>query len=782
MGRTERPIDPSAGPAERFAYELRLLRQDAGGLGYRQLARRAHYSYTALSQAAAGHELPTLEVTLAYVSACGGDAGEWTDRWHRVSDELRAGAAPTSGTCAPDKLPYRGLASFQPADAPWFFGREKLVAELVGRLGSDRLLAVFGPSGSGKSSAVRAGLIPAARSALSRSGNDIPVVLFTPGELPSKEFVTRLRESVPEVAMQPVIADDEKNPATVLPRALADVADGTLIVVDQFEELFTLCTDTEERTAFVDSLLAVATDPDSNTRIVICVRAEFYGRCAEHVGLVAALRDRQLLVGPMTADELRSAIVGPAARAGLTVDAGLVGRVIADALRGGGAGALPLLSHALLQTWRRRSGTALTLADYSAAGGLSGAIAHTADQLYGSCEPSQRPRIKQVFLRLTAAGVGPDDVRRRVRRVDLLAATGVAVEVLDRLVTERLLTTDEDGVEIAHEALIREWPILRGWLDEDRDGLRLHRSLTEAAADWFRLGRDPGGLWRGTRLNAAREWASAEERGLTDEEQTFLSSSVDREQGELTAAKRSNRRLRNLAVALAATVALVLSAGGVAVQQWQVARHQRDVSTAERLSVQARALSDQQPLSLLLAMESDRLAPNDDADAALLAGVLNPRHNSLELIGHRAPVYGVAFAPDGKTVFTSGTDRTIRRWDTRTGAPVGPIFVGNSDPVVALAVSPDGTMVVSASDDETVRRWDVATGRPIEPVLAGHSGNVKAVAMSRDGRLIASASLDGTVTLGRSDRAPDRRPDARTHRRGVGGRHQPGQLGDHIRW
>lgn len=751
MGRIERPVDPTAGPVARFAHDLRLLRRAAGNPPYKALARRAHYSVTALSQAAAGHELPALKLTIAYVRACGGDVGSWVDRWHQVDAELQSQTDRTAIVDVQITAPYRGLAPFHTEDAPWFFGREKLVAELLDRLRHNRLLAVFGPSGSGKSSVVRAGLVPAARSEFSGPGGEMPVVILVPGENPLHELSRRLREFVPGTV------DDgsnvEPDARKVLNASIAKVPDETLMVVDQFEELYTLGAVVDERMAFVDALLRLATDPNRRVRVVLCVRAEFYAGCAEHAGLATALTDRQRLVGPMSAEELRSAIIGPALKAGLTVDAGLVGRAIADAVSGGGAGTLPLLSHALLQTWRRRSGTVLTLADYLATGGLSGAIARTADQMYDSCEPAQQPRVKQIFIRLTTDGPGADHMRRRMRRSDLLAATGAAPNVLDRLVGARLLTTDEYGVEIAHETLIREWPALREWLDEDRDGLRLHRGLTAATADWVALGRDQSALWRGARLNAAREWAEADNRALTAEEQIFLQVSVERERGELAASRRSNRRLRRLAGVLAAAVVLVVATGLVAVQQRQMAQHERDVSTAERLGVQARALVDQQPLSLLLAMESLRRAPNDNADAALLTGLLDPRHNSLELVGHDSTVYAIAFGPDPNTVFTAGEGRTIYQWDTRTGAPLAPPWTEkHTDPVTSLAVSPDGATVVSASDDSTVLRWDVSTGTPIEPALTGHEDHVKAVAMSRDGRLIVTASLDGTV----------RRWDART--------------------
>jgi hypothetical protein len=355
MGRPERPLDPDAGPLQRFAYDLRQLRRRAGGIGYRQLARQAHYSATALSEAAGGEVLPSLAVTLAYVEACGGNLDEWEARWSAVAAQLEPGDDCTEPTDT--KAPYLGLATFQPDDASRYFGRQRLVGELLGRLTAGRFLAVFGASGSGKSSLLRAGLLPAVWAGRVPGSQDWPTVLFTPGRHPLEETAIHVA-ALRGISPGSLHADLAVNPGSLdlaIRQALAHRSPATqaLLIVDQFEEVFTLCADERERTAFVAALLGSVAD-GGRTRVILGIRADFYGRCADYPALVTALRDRQVLIGPMSSDELRDAIVEPASAEGLRVEPALVATVLADIA--GRPGALPLLSHALLETWRRRRG------------------------------------------------------------------------------------------------------------------------------------------------------------------------------------------------------------------------------------------------------------------------------------------------------------------------------------------------------------------------------------------------------------------------------------------
>ncbi|MEU5043825.1 nSTAND1 domain-containing NTPase, partial [Streptomyces griseorubiginosus] len=383
MGRRETPVDPAAGPVPRFACELRKLRQEAGGPTYRELARRAHFSVTALSQAAAGEQLPSLQVTLAYATACGGDAGEWERRWKEAEREVREVAAGLDDDVEP---PYQGLARFEPDDHDRYFGRDRLVTALCRLVRDRRFTAVFGPSGSGKSSLLRAGLIPALRAERELAA----IRVLTPGAHPARTHADALRP--------------------------AGEPGDTLVVVDQFEEVFTLCRDPDERRAFLDLLLA-AREPGSGLRVVIAVRADFYGRCAEHRGLADVLGEAGLLVGPMDPAELREVIVKPAQSAGYIVERALTARLVDEIADE--PGGLPLLSHVLRETWRRRRGRALTEEAYEAAGGVRGAIAQSAEEVWADLSPQHAELARLVLLRLITPGEGSQDTRRPIDRTEL---------------------------------------------------------------------------------------------------------------------------------------------------------------------------------------------------------------------------------------------------------------------------------------------------------------------------------------------------------------------------
>ncbi len=332
-GRHEIPVDPGAGPVQRFAFELRKLRAEAGGITYRAMAKQAGYAVTTLSQAAAGEQLPTLPVTVAYAVVCGGDAAEWEARWKQAVEEA-ADAGPQDGEGT--QPPYRGLARFETGDSGLFFGRDRLTTDLLDLLRRKRFSAVFGPSGSGKSSLLRAGLIPALRNSPDPELRPAAIRILTPGNHPALTHGSLLA-----------------------PDAVCSRRADTLVIVDQFEEVFALCHDGDERARFID-LLVSARQPESRLRVLLAVRGDFYGRCTEHPHLADALRDANLLAGVMSPAELRDAVVKPATAAGLTVERALTDRLVKEVTDA--PGGLPLLSHVLLETWRRRRGKMLTLA------------------------------------------------------------------------------------------------------------------------------------------------------------------------------------------------------------------------------------------------------------------------------------------------------------------------------------------------------------------------------------------------------------------------------------
>ncbi|MEU0333863.1 helix-turn-helix domain-containing protein [Streptomyces sp. NPDC006193] len=720
MGRRENPVDPAAGPVQRFAYELRKLRQEAGGLTYRELARRAHYSVTALSQAAAGDQLPSLQVTLAYVRACGGDPEEWQRRWREADREVREAAAGADDGAEP---PYQGLARFEPGDHDRFFGRDRLLAVLRRRVADQRFTALFGPSGSGKSSLLRAGLIPALR-----AGSDLAVIrVITPGEHPARTHAAVLR-----------------------PGGNGD----TLIVVDQFEEVFTLCRDPRERREFIDLLLA-ARRPRSRLRVVIAVRADFYGRCAEHRALADALGDAGLLVGPMEPDELREVIVRPAQAGGAIVERALTARLVQEVA--GEPGGLPLLSHVLRETWRRRRGRALTLEAYEAAGGVRGAIAQTAEDVYTALSAEHAALARLLLLRLVTPGEGSPDTRRPVHRRELdLAGPATPADVslvLDRLARARLITLDRSTVDLAHEALITAWPRLSRWIDEERENLRLHRRLTEAAHAWHELGRDPGTLYRGARLAAALEQLAAP--ALTPLEQAFLTASRTARRNEL-------RRRRVLAGALATLAVLALVAGAVAWQQNRTGDRRRLESEARRVAAVADGMRFSDPVTAMrLSVAAWRLADTTETRSALIAAMAQREDDVFPVPGadsgpnDRSGNEVRRLTADGRHVVSVTADR-VAIWDLRTHRLVHSARAPEDVADGAFpAVSPDGrTLAVPADDAITLR--DVRTGR-----LTGRLGGVLAteVYFSSDGRTLVAedwtGDLDNDVLVW----------DLRTHRR-----------------
>jgi DNA-binding SARP family transcriptional activator len=393
-------------------------------------------------------------------------------------------------TPAPGEPPYQGLQYFDEADADRFFGRERLTAQLVRRLRAESFLAVIGASGSGKSSVVRAGLVPALK-----HGGATEVRILTPTAHPLAELTARLlpdgANGADRAAMLEEISRDPRGLRRVLAR-MAGADRGLVLVIDQFEELFTLCRDRFEREAFTENLLAAA-EGEGPVTVVIALRADFYAQCAEYGRLRQAVAEHQEYVGPMALLELRRAIEGPAERGGWELEAGLVEVLLRDV--GEEPGALPLLSHALLETWRRRKGRQLTVAGYAAAGGVQGAIAQTADAVFATrLSATQRSTARRIFLELTELGEGTPDTRRRASIGELVGRPEdepVVREVLQVLADARLVTLDHCAAEVAHEALIREWPSLREWLNEDRKACAYGASS--------RARRTSGSGWAATR-------------------------------------------------------------------------------------------------------------------------------------------------------------------------------------------------------------------------------------------------------------------------------------------
>ncbi len=571
--------------------------------------------------------------------------------------------------------PFKGLASFQVADAPYFFGRERLVAELVARLVGAPLLGIVGPSGSGKSSVLRAGLLPALAAGVLPGSDRCRQVLIRPGAHPLAELDAALAR-----------APDE-------PMVLA---------VDQFEEIFTICDGEEERATFVAELARLAHESEGTGAVALAMRADFYGRCAEYPELSRLLAANHVLVGRMSADELRRAVECPAHQAGLIVDPELVESLVGDVA--GEPGALPLLSTALLELWQQRDGRRLRHVAYERAGGVRGAVARLGEDAFARLDESQRAVARRVLLRLAAIDDEGGVERRRVSIVDLHGED--VAPVVELLADGRLLTVDADTVELAHEALLREWPRLRGWIQEDQESLRVHRGLSAEAREWARLDRDDGALLRGARLAEAREWIDPDSLDLADVDREFLSASERARRDRKARRRRLELVFGALVVALVAMTLIAL----VAIDRRHEAERQRNLAIS-RSSAGGRAAANSDPeLGVRLSLIALDTSPTDEAQVALreTTAAFYP-YKEIKADSVRAST--AAFNADGSRLVTGGADGVAIVWDAATHRRVASLDAKH-DEVAAARFAPSGDHIALGFADGTVLVTDPLCRRP----------------------------------------------------------------------
>ncbi|MDP9794914.1 WD40 repeat protein [Catenuloplanes nepalensis] len=699
--------------------------------------------------------------------------------------------------------PYPGLRSFGPGDAALFRGRERAVALLLERCGlaltAGAPLVVVAASGTGKTSLLLAGLLPALHRGAGRGpligAAGWPHLVLTPGEHPVDLLVTRLRTAAnePEDSAEGVRAEPEAAVRLAAQARAGLGAERMVLVVDQLEQLFTLCHDPAERAAFLTAVTAIAAAGDL---VVAALRADFFAAAVEQPTLAAALADHQVLLPAMTTAELREAIEGPAADTGLRLDDGLAETMLTEMgmleAGTGGTARLPLLSHALWATWLGRRGDRLTLAGYRARGGITVAIKNSADEAYDGLAAAEREALRRMLPRLVVIADDGPDTTRPATREDLLAGLpdrAAAERALEVFTAARLVTTDRDTVRLSHEALLTAWPRLRGWLDGDRDWLRVRQRLGADARAWRDSGRDVALLYRGSRLAAVPD--TGDGRGLAGLEAEFVALS-HRQQ-------RRGARIRTtlIAVLSALLVLAVVAASAAVVFQQRAVERQRS-AVARLLAEESGRLAERTPgLAAQLAMVAYRLDPEIGA-GAVLARQTNP--GQLHADG---PVYDLAASTDGRVMaYTAGARLVL--WDPfarvrlaeLTGLFAVPVAVsgdgrllaagiGNEIPpgtvrlddvprpqvrlwdltdprhprpgvtlpagptVSAVALSGDGKLLVAAGTDGLVRRWDLGDpAKPRElPSLGPAAGPVVSVAISPDGRLIAAASADGPVRL-----------------------------------
>ncbi|MFE1752192.1 caspase, EACC1-associated type [Streptomyces anandii] len=671
---------------------------------------------------------------------------------------------------APGRCPYPGLKPFGPDDARLFRGRDHMVERLLATLdtppdspaGAGPWVLV-GPSGSGKSSLLNAGLAHRLRHGVSPEAGDEAEPDSTAGAdgagRPARRAVLRLTPGawpLRRLAVRLGMASEEAELLRARPEEAADAAarllDGRpgqrlVLLVDQLEELFTLCPEEEQRTAFLRALTALATpvgEGPARASVVLALRADFYDRAAAHPDLLAALRDRQVLVEPMTAAELRAAIEQPAATTGLELDDGLADLVLHElgAADGGhpAAGALPLLSHALWATWRQGTGARLTFADYRAAGGIGQAIARTADELHDALDTEGGKTLRHILTRLVRVADDSADTAQPVERATLLHGLpeDTARQVLDRLTEARLVTLDQDTARLSHEALIRAWPRLREWVDADRDWLRDRQQLTDDAAAWERSGRDPSLLYRGRRLAGVQGRA---------EEASVRTQDLDRLPAEFMAAsahqQRRGTRRRRTAVAFLAVLALLASAGlagSVIFQRQAEQAHRRDL--ARYLSAEAETLRAAEPG---LAKQLSLLAYDTDHEAGRSA-LLNSRRTP-GVINEQAPARDLATDGSGRVLAISTGDSVVLRFDggsARIAADtVGPIALSRDGATLAAV-----TYGSDASTTATVRLWDTSRpNRPRQTAALRTDHTATALALGGDGKTLYAGLSTGEIRV-----------------------------------
>jgi WD40 repeat protein/class 3 adenylate cyclase len=567
------------------------------------------------------------------------------------------GAPPAPGGACP----YKGLASFETADAPFFFGRERLIGELAARTVSVGLLAVVGASGSGKSSVLAAGLIPSLEAGLLPGSERWSCALLRPGEYPGRALDAAL----------------EREAAT----------GRRVLVIDQFEELFTTCVDESERGTFVDRLVALAGDPE-RFAVVVGLRGDFYGRCAAYPELARLVAANQVLVGPMTGEELKRAIELPSRRAGVQVEAALVEALVAEV--SDEPGALPLLSTALVELWQSRRDGRLRLDAFRETDGVRGAVARLAEATYEQLGGDERIAARGILLRLTA-GEGDAVTRRRVPLDEFdVDRDAVTARVLTRLIDDRLLTRSDDGVEVAHEALLREWPRLRRWLYDDAQGRQLRQHLAQAARHWEERGRDSGDLYRGSRLATTLEWSAAHDRELNQLERDFLAAGRQ-------ASGRAVRRLRAGLVLLAVLLIAAVIAGVLALVQRGQA--QRAATSAVAQSLGAQGVSQPRiDIAMLLARASVALDPSLSTRSDLLTTLLRVPAALRTYHWNANRNSDVAVSPNGKVLAIDDNDGHTVLEQAATGRRIA---TTNAD---TLGFGPDGSLLTA--------RGNAVAGRP----------------------------------------------------------------------
>lgn len=679
--------------------------------------------------------------------------------------------------------PYKGLRPFEQADAADFFGRDALIAHLIARLSEveSRFLALVGPSGSGKSSVVKAGLIPALRAGRWATFQNWFTVEMVPGQEPFRELEAALQR----IAVNPVddisgqLATNQSSLVDIVERILPqDPPTQLLLVIDQFEEMFTQTVSEQERRQFLACVSEAVNRSPGRLHVIVTLRADFYDRPLLYEGFGALMRESSEVILSLTAQELKLAIEKPAERLGLVVEPELVTAMIADVSQQ--PGALPLLQYALTEVFEHREGHVLTLDVYRSVGGIAGALARRAEEIYSDLDSDSQELTRQMFLRLVSLEEDAEARRRRLNWPELTTLSDNQTRIghiRDIFVRARLLTTDRDPktreptVEVAHEALLREWQRLVDWLNSSREDIRMQRRLHVVAAEWQEAGKHPSYLLTSTRLVQFEEWAAAANLQLTKDEREFLNESIKAhtareaaERARLEREKILERRTRNRLMILgivsttAAVIGLLLARFALD-QREKAEQHLRELQILSTTDQAALALESNDP-ELALALFSSITEPLDSLPIQTRQMYYRAAYTPgtrLWLTQHNDAVISVEYSPDGQLAasgsgridpFGPNIDNALSIWNPLTGEELFHLTEaegGHSDALTGIDFSPDGRLLASGSADKTIILWDVETGTVVRR-LEGHQDWVVRVAFTPDGQQLLSTSGNFLLT------------------------------------
>ena len=665
--------------------------------------------------------------------------------------------------------PYKGLRAFQESDADDFFGRETLTGQLLAHLAHpndrNRFLAVVGPSGSGKSSVVKAGLVPALRKGALQGSEEWYIVETHPGAQPMKEMELALLSisADPGANLSELLKQDEYGLLNAARATLPKEDSEMLLVIDQFEELFILVENEQERNFFLKILHTAVSEPNSCLRVVITLRADFYDRPLMHPEFGKLVEERTSVVLPLSPEELEQAIQRPAERAGAVLEKGLISVITADVADQ--PGALPLLQYALTELFERREGRMLTNEAYQDIGGVLGALGRRAEEVYGELDQGSKEAARQLFLRLVTLGEGAEDTRRRVLRIELESLISdqpsIINNVIDVFGAARLLSFDRDHitrgptVEVAHEALLGEWRRLREWLDESRADIRMQRVLGNAATEWLESGQEASFLLRGSRLDQFEAWVITSDLALTQREKEYLDDSLaerrvrqaveaERLAREAATERRSRNFLRGLVgvFAVAAIVAIGLTI--FAFNQQGIAQDnalQADQNAATALA-EANARSTQQVIAEeeANARATQQAIAEGEAEARAVAEVQALEERDRAVVAEQDALVQASIGLASQALLeleSSHPERSVPlarealedypyTWQAERALGQSilnnrlKVILNHEDTVWKAGWSADGTKIL-ASSEETVRVWDALSGQELMRISESES-------------------------------------------------------------